>query len=62
MSYYPPWLWEEADKNMLYKNAMKLNRHQRRVLSSINIIEKIPSYKNVKIPWYVYLKFWTWFD
>lgn len=46
---------------MLYKNAMKLNRHERRIMSSINLIEKIPSYKNVKIPWYVFLKFWTWF-
>ena len=40
--------------------AMKMNRHDRRMLSSVNKIEKIPARHNVKIPWYVFLKFWTW--
>ena len=42
--------------------AMYRNRAERRALASINKVDKIPARQNVKIPWYVFLKFWSWFS
>lgn len=48
-------------KSITQIQAMNFNRHDRRALAKQNKLYKIPARQNVKIPWWVFLKFWTWF-
>ena len=48
-------------KSITQIRAMKLNRADRRALASQNKCGKILARENVKIMWWSYLKFWSWF-
>lgn len=48
-------------KTITQIRAMKLNRADRRALASFNKCVKIPARENVKISWWSYLEFWSWF-